>query len=103
MADRMDTNHESPISGLSIWVGLAAFFSNSSDRTKAHAALTKAQEEKRTDEMGKTDKADKMGTMGKVEKAGKAEHEGGRKRDKAKGAIRKMSSLLGLRKKSGGG
>ena len=42
MADRMDSDHSSPIHGLSLWVGLAAFFSNSSERNKAHDVLKTA-------------------------------------------------------------
>jgi hypothetical protein len=44
MADRMDEPHGPPIGGLSIWVGLASFFSNSSDRAQARDALKKAKE-----------------------------------------------------------
>jgi hypothetical protein len=40
----MDGAHDSPVHGLSIWVGLAAFFSNSSERNKAHDALQTAHE-----------------------------------------------------------
>ena len=47
MADRMDDAHGSPIGGLSIWVGLASFFSNSSDRAQARDALKKAKEAER--------------------------------------------------------
>lgn len=53
MADRMDTAHDSPVHGLSIWVGLAAFFSNSSERSKAHDALKRAHEEKRAELAGR--------------------------------------------------
>jgi hypothetical protein len=47
MADRMDDAHGAPIGGLSIWVGLASFFSNSQDRAKAQDALRKAKEAER--------------------------------------------------------
>jgi len=44
MADRMDTAHDSSVHGLSIWVGLATFFSSSSERNNAHEALRKVHE-----------------------------------------------------------
>ena len=40
----MDTAHDSSFNGLSIWVGLAAFFSNSSERSQAHDALQRVHE-----------------------------------------------------------
>ena len=44
MADRMDDQNPSPIGGLSIWVGLATFFSNSSERSRAKEAVIQAKE-----------------------------------------------------------
>jgi hypothetical protein len=49
MADRMDSEHASPIHGLSIWVGLAAFFSSSSDRKRSHDALKSAHDVKKAE------------------------------------------------------
>ena len=43
-ADRMDSGSESSMGGLSIWVGLAALLSNSSERGKVHDALKEAKE-----------------------------------------------------------
>ena len=51
----MDSQHASPVHGLSIWVGLAAFFSNSSERGKAQEALKSVHEVK------KFEKAQKRG------------------------------------------
>jgi hypothetical protein len=59
MADRMDDDH-SPIGGLSIWVGLASFFSNSQNRTQARDALKKAKEAERL-EKEKRDEAEGKG------------------------------------------
>lgn len=49
MADRMDSTHETPVHGLSIWVGLAAFFSSSSERSRAQEAVKQAKAVKRTE------------------------------------------------------
>jgi len=61
MADRMDDAHGSPIGGLSIWVGLASFFSNSQDRTQARDALRKARD---TDRMQKEQAAESKSASG---------------------------------------
>ena len=53
MADRMDAVHGPPMNGLSIWVGLATFFSNSTERSKAQEALERAQETRRAEESGR--------------------------------------------------
>ncbi|WWD17016.1 hypothetical protein CI109_101452 [Kwoniella shandongensis] len=53
MADRLDSVHSTPLHGLSIWVGLAAFFTNSSERNKATEMLKLANEEKKR-ESGET-------------------------------------------------
>lgn len=50
MADRMDDEHSAPVGGLSIWVGLATFFSNSSERSRAHEAVKQAKEASRRKE-----------------------------------------------------
>ena len=76
----MDTAHDSPVHGLSIWVGLAAFFSNSSERNKAHDAL------QRVHDVQKAEKAER-GTLpglsapgrGVIEKAEKEVVKGERK------------------------
>ena len=44
MADRMDDEHGAPVGGLSIWVGLATFFSNSQERNRAHEAVKQARQ-----------------------------------------------------------
>lgn len=45
MADRMDGEHDAPVHGLSIWVGLAAFFSGgTSDKNQAHEALRQVRD-----------------------------------------------------------
>lgn len=49
----MDTAHDSPVHGLSIWVGLAAFFSNTSERSKAHEVLKRAKEVKEAEKAGR--------------------------------------------------
>jgi hypothetical protein len=49
MADRMETSHDTSVHGLSIWVGLAAFFSNSSESSRAHEALKRAHEVKQAE------------------------------------------------------
>jgi hypothetical protein len=64
MADRMDDAHGAPIGGLSIWVGLASFFSNSQDRTQARDALRKARdtERMRKEQSSETKSASGSGT-----------------------------------------
>ena len=48
MADRMDDSQShSPVGGLTIWVALASFFSNSQDRGRARDALKKARDAER--------------------------------------------------------
>ncbi|WWC89008.1 uncharacterized protein L201_003925 [Kwoniella dendrophila CBS 6074] len=47
MADRLDSSHDTSFHGLSIWVGLATFFSSSSERNKASEALKVAREAKK--------------------------------------------------------
>lgn len=44
MADRMDDEHGAPVGGLSLWVGLATFFSNSQERNRAHEAVKQARQ-----------------------------------------------------------
>ncbi|KAK4685854.1 hypothetical protein P7C73_g4288, partial [Tremellales sp. Uapishka_1] len=46
MADRMSDDH-AHVNGLSLWVALASFFSNSSERSKAQDTLRKAKEAKK--------------------------------------------------------
>jgi hypothetical protein len=57
MADRMDDDHGAPIGGLSLWVGLASFFSNSQDRNRAQEALKTAKEAKALEKADKERKA----------------------------------------------
>ena len=45
----MDTAHDTAVHGLSIWVGLASFFSNSGERKNAHEALQRAHEAKQAE------------------------------------------------------
>nr|XP_018262748.1 uncharacterized protein I303_04228 [Kwoniella dejecticola CBS 10117]OBR84906.1 hypothetical protein I303_04228 [Kwoniella dejecticola CBS 10117] len=47
MADRLDSSHSTGMHGLSIWVGLASFFSNSNERNKASQAVKAAREVKK--------------------------------------------------------
>lgn len=53
MADRMDRSNGPQFNGLSIWIGLAGFFTNSSERDKARQALQRAHEEKTADRAGR--------------------------------------------------
>jgi hypothetical protein len=53
MADRMDRSNGPQFNGLSIWIGLAGFFTNSSERDKARQALQRAHEEKKADRAGR--------------------------------------------------
>jgi hypothetical protein len=80
MADRMDDDHGSPIGGLSIWVGLASFFSNSSDRRQAQEALKTAREAK------------------KLEKENKEREAGGGEKGKAGSSSRKFGSWFQSKK-----
>jgi hypothetical protein len=59
MADRMDTARDSPMHGLSIWVGLASFFSSSSERNKAQEAIRSAHEAQKAQKPLKTPGANK--------------------------------------------
>ncbi|WVQ67321.1 uncharacterized protein L199_005517 [Kwoniella botswanensis] len=47
MADRLDSSHNTSLHGLSIWVGLASFFSNSMERNKATEVIKIAREAKK--------------------------------------------------------
>ena len=80
MADRMDDRTSTPIHGLSIWVGLAACFSNSSERSKAHDALKQAHDAQ------KAQKANKGSVSSSESGSGS-------------NPFRKMSRALGLGKK----
>ncbi|KAK8864674.1 hypothetical protein IAR55_001926 [Kwoniella newhampshirensis] len=55
MADRLDSSHSTPLHGLSIWVGLAAFFSNSGERKHATEALKMAKDAKKRGKSGSDD------------------------------------------------
>ncbi|WRT66661.1 uncharacterized protein IL334_003621 [Kwoniella shivajii] len=53
MADRLDSAHGTSFHGLSIWVGLATFFSNSNERNKASEAVKAARELKKSQKKDK--------------------------------------------------
>ncbi len=78
----MDSAHHSKVGGLSIWVGLAAFFSSSSDRTRAHEMLAQAREERKSH----------RGESG----------EGNGNKYSPKEAVKRLSMALGLSKKAEG-
>ena len=90
MADRMDSDHSSPIHGLSLWVGLAAFFSNSSERNKAHDAIKSVHVVKQAEKEHKA--ADKRNE--KDAGVGK-----GAKKHGVRKTFRRFEETLGLRKK----
>ncbi|WVQ99705.1 hypothetical protein IAU59_006846 [Kwoniella sp. CBS 9459] len=66
MADRLDSAHDSSFHGLTIWVGLASFFSHSSDRGKASDALKAIKEARKAQEGNRKGKS-----KGKVQGNGK--------------------------------
>nr|XP_019007535.1 uncharacterized protein I206_07797 [Kwoniella pini CBS 10737]OCF46316.1 hypothetical protein I206_07797 [Kwoniella pini CBS 10737] len=59
MADRLDSTHSTVIHGLSIWVGLASFFSNSNERNKASQAVKAAREVKKLEKGNKNNNNNK--------------------------------------------
>lgn len=91
MADRMDAAHASPVNGLSLWVGLAAFFSHSSERNRAHEALTKAKADLKG--RRKEEESDKGTEGGDYKRKGKR---------RAGGVVQRMSTALGLNKQPSG-
>jgi hypothetical protein len=93
MADRMDSSHGSPVNGLSIWVGLAALFSSSSDRKRAHEVLTKAKADIETQREGS------RATSGMRRDGDKTERGTDKGTGGATRAVRRMSKALRLRKK----
>ncbi|WVF71169.1 hypothetical protein IAT40_005967 [Kwoniella sp. CBS 6097] len=64
MADRLDSSHDTSFHGLTIWVGLASFFSNSSDRGKASDALKAVKEARKTQESQRKGKGKGTGKLG---------------------------------------
>lgn len=84
MADRMDGAQHSAINGLSIWVGLATFFSSSSERTRAHDILASVKAERKKE----------AGDGTSIRETNRTKGSRGPKR-----AVRKMSAALGLSKK----
>ncbi|ORY26314.1 hypothetical protein BCR39DRAFT_541265 [Naematelia encephala] len=78
MADRMDSTHGTPIHGLSIWVGLASFFSNTSERSKAVEALKQARKVNRANKA--TDDSHASVKVGAGKRAVKGHKEGVMKR-----------------------
>jgi hypothetical protein len=96
MADRIDETHQSPVHGLSIWVGLASFFSKSHDRSKAEEAIRAAKEATDAQEAAR-------GTLPGEAPIGQATLVKGEKIVEkevgvAKGAMRKMGHALGFGK-----
>lgn len=62
MADRMDSAHDTPVHGLSIWVGLAAFFSSSTERSRAQEAVKQAKAIKKAEhDQRRIDREEKAG------------------------------------------
>ena len=92
MADRMDSVHNAPVNGLSIWVGLASFFSDASERTRAHDALTTAKAQRKQ-------RKHVQGAEGEKPEEG-MKHVMGEEKRRVKAAVGRMSEALGLKKKS---
>ncbi|ORX35612.1 hypothetical protein BD324DRAFT_652162 [Kockovaella imperatae] len=87
MADRMDSEHASPVHGLSIWVGLAAFFSSSSDRSRAHEALQGAHDAKKAEKEAKRN-------QGSASDQG---HGDGSKSHGVTGGMKRLGKALGIK------
>ena len=79
MADRMDDDHEhTGVHGLSIWVGLAAFFSSSHERNEAEEMVKHAQETRDDEKHSRR----KKGLVGRVRGVfGKGKGKGEKKED----------------------
>jgi hypothetical protein len=65
MADRIDSeNDHTPVHGLSIWVGLASFFTSSPDHSKTLEALKQAKQVRKANKKeSKPNAVKKMGAM----------------------------------------
>lgn len=100
MADRLDSTHtHNNIGGLSIWVGLANFFSNVGEKEKASEALKEAKERRKNE--GRRGSDDSVGEAtdgaetdveisersGSVDAAGMVDEQGVKRRDSVMGRL----------------
>ena len=90
MADRMDSSHGLPVNGLSIWVGLTSFFTDTTERKRAHDMLVELRAARKS---GRGENGSNQGLESEDLGKGRVEKAGG-----AKGAVRKFGAALGLRK-----